>query len=402
MKNISNYTDFINITKSILQNQKLNFADASGFKWDEILEEFKNHSITTLTIDIIDDLNIPEHIKEQWKNEIILQTSHLVRLINVLNDISSCLDAEAIKWTVLKGTSASIYYNNPFMRSIGDIDILVAENEFDLAKRILEKSGFKFGQNIYKYDRHITARKDGIEIELHHYFASTRNNGNDKKVNGILFNALTSCKQEIINGFSFKVLPDLENGLVLIEHVWHHIRTGIGLRQILDFIMYVDKVLDDKFWNDSFRKMACELGYDTLCKVIARIGQLYFGLNNSIMWCKDVDESLCDEFLEMILSQGNFGSKTSEEFNPMIRVMNKKNEGLISFIKYEQASGMKNWKNAQKYKFLIPFAWIYGISRHLIKAVTHKNNSKKIVSNLIQSKRQADLLEKLRLGKRSS
>lgn len=395
----SKYTDFINIVKLFLQHQMDILTDVDNLIWDDILEEFKNHSITTLAIDTIYDMHIPTQIEEEWKTEIIKQSSHFIKLLHVQNDIAACLDAEKIEWAVLKGTSAAIYYNNPFMRTISDIDILVAENDFDRAKKILENTGCKFGENAYKYDRHITARKDGIEIELHRFFAETRGSGNDGKVNDILFNALSSCKKEDLNASSFNRLPDLENGLVLIEHIWHHIRTGIGLRHILDFIMYVDKVLDDNFWNDSFGEKTSELGYDTLCKVIAKIGQLYFGLDDSITWCKDVDESLCDEFLEMVLSQGNFGSKASEEFNSTIRVLNKKNEGVISFIKYEHASGMMNWKAAQNHKILRPFAWIYGIGRHIVLTIGNKEYSKDLRTNQVQSKKQSDLLNKLRSTK---
>ena len=397
MKQITEYTDFINIIRCLLQNQSdLYIESSSELDWDSIFEEFRNHSLTTLAIDSIEKMNIPIRVLQPWKEEIFKQSSHFVKLLHVQEKISDCLNSENINWVILKGSSAALYYQNPYQRTIGDIDILVSENDFERAKKCLSNFGFAFGNNIYKYDRHQTARKDGIEIELHRFFAETRDSGNDNALNNLLFDSLSNYHIKKINNTPFNTLPILEEGLVFIEHIWHHIRTGIGLRQILDFIMYTDKVLNDNFWHNSFMQVSQDFGYETLCKVVARTGQMYFGLDNSIMWCKDIDDNLCTEFLEMILNQGNFGEKTSLQFNPTIRVLNKKNEGIASFLKYEQASGMKNWKAAQKHNILEPLAWIYGIGRHIVKTLSNKTNILRLKSNYIQSIKESILINKLK------
>ena len=396
MSNLYRYEKFINIVKYFTTgNTSAINSITRDINWIEIFQEFQNHSITTLAIDSINVIEIPEDIKKMWKEDIIKQVSYITKLLHAQNDISNCLDSYCVNWSVLKGSSAALYYPNPYQRAFGDIDILVAENDYDKATELLSNIGFSFGRNIYKYDRHITARKNSIALELHHFFANTRSNGKDRILNDLLFNSLPNCRTETIGNFTFKSLPDLEMGIVLIAHIHHHLRTGIGLRQILDFIMYTEKVLDDNFWNSAFKSVARSLGYETLCKAVVRIGQLYFGLCDSILWCKDIDDSIAIELLELALDQGDLGNKSTRDFNPTIRVLNKLNEGFFNFIKYEHASGMKNWKLAQKIKLLEPFAWIYGVGRHIGKTLMDKGGIANLYSNKLKSKKQSSLLDKI-------
>lgn len=397
MEKIDDYNNFTTLIR-LFVTRDLDQLDllSKDLDWYDIFSEFKKHSITTLAIDFIDDIPMPNEVKQQWKNDILMQTSHYFNLLHVQNDINDCLSTKKINWAILKGTSASLYYYSPLQRAIGDIDILVKEKDFDCAKNALSDAGFKFGKNIYKYDRHFTARKNGVEIELHRFFAETQNRKNDVLLNNTLFDALANSVQTKMFDTSFNTLPEVENGIVFIEHIWHHLSTGIGLRHILDFVLYTEKVLNDDFWNNNFMDVARLLGYDILCKAVARIGQLYFGTDNSIMWCKDIDDSIANELLELILCQGNFGNKSTKEFNPTIRVFNKTHEGLRSFLKYEQASGIKNWNAAQKHKILRPFGWIYGLTRHAFMVLTSKENIANLKNNLYISDRQSNLLRKLK------
>ena len=58
------------------------------------------------------------------------------------------------------------------------------------------------------------------------------------------------------------MFPPLENGLVLLGHINQHLEEGLGLRQILDWALYVDKALDDDAW---------EMGRNSVCLVLAAL-----------------------------------------------------------------------------------------------------------------------------------
>ena len=60
------------------------------------------------------------------------------------------------------------------------------------------------------------------------------------------------------------MLPEVENGLVLIAHIGQHLRSGLGLRQIIDWMMYAKANLTDEFWKNEFSEPAKKSGFETL------------------------------------------------------------------------------------------------------------------------------------------
>ena len=103
------------------------------------------------------------------------------------------------------------------------------------------------------------------------------------------------------------MFPPLENGLVLLEHINQHLEEGLGLRQILDWALYVDKALDDDAWEYTFAPVVRRLGLERLAITVTRMCQLYLGLRSDITWCASADEKVCDSLMNYIMEQGNFG-----------------------------------------------------------------------------------------------
>ena len=54
---------------------------------------------------------------------------------------------------------------------------------------------------------------------------------------------------------------------------------GLGLRQILDWALYVDKALDDDAWEHTFAPAVRRLGLERLAITVTRMCQLYLGLH---------------------------------------------------------------------------------------------------------------------------
>lgn len=69
------------------------------------------------------------------------------------------------------------------------------------------------------------------------------------------------------------------------------------------------KGLDDDSYNKYFKNVLVEKGMERLAVVATRVCQMYLGLSDSIEWCKQADEALCFEFLDILFRSGNFGIK---------------------------------------------------------------------------------------------
>ena len=175
-----------------------------------------------------------------------------------------------------------------------------------------------------------------------------------------------------INDVSFYGLPIYENGIVILGHIMQHLKSsGIGFRQIIDWMMFVHNRLGDYEWKNYFKPLAKEAGLEKLAIDITRICQKWLGLPDNITWCNSADEELSDRIFERAFIDGNFGYE-----RPIMDGIkaSMKTKGVFSYLQY---AGMKHWKMAQKHKVLRPFAWIYQIFRYVRRGIVgliHRDN----------------------------
>ena len=192
------------------------------------------------------------------------------------------------------------------------------------------------------------------------------------------------------------VLPDLVNGLTLIEHVNHHLEGGIGLRQILDWYMFVDKCLSDDAWP-AFQAIAQKTGHERLAIIVTRMCELYLGLPPH-KWCEDADEQVCEELMLFILASGNFGRKNSQDHRTSMEALSYSNT-LRGAIQYLTRRGMMNWKAAQKYPILRPIACIYQMNRYFFKGLFRRGSVGKFKDEISESKRLDKLFDSVGIAR---
>ena len=188
------------------------------------------------------------------------------------------------------------------------------------------------------------------------------------------------------------MLADPLNGLTLLAHISKHLEAGLGLRQIIDWVMYVNKELHDDAWP-AFCGKADQLGLMKLAKVTARLGQLYLGLpEENISWCKEADDELCAELLDYVFECGNFGRKLGA--NNKVTSVFSKGKTFRSFFIDLQHSGEGTWKAYQKHPCLKPFAWIYQSFRLASRGLKNLTLSD-LKKDYAASKKRNQLMEKL-------
>ena len=159
---------------------------------------------------------------------------YLVRNTNLLyeQDILSNL-LTGIPFLFLKGTCAAVYYPVPYRRILGDIDLIVSPQYFEAAYNTLKKNGYYTSDPLNGKERHVHFIHNGVIIELHRRFATLNSRDSEELMDGWLFNSKPVVGK--IGRFTFPMLPDELNGLVLLTHINQHLENGLGLRQILDW-----------------------------------------------------------------------------------------------------------------------------------------------------------------------
>lgn len=330
---------------------------------------------------------IPESFREEWSpyaNQIII---NYIRNMHAQDELLRVFSTAGISVAILKGAAAAVYYPVPSRRTMGDIDFIVPQDRFEDACALMKANGYAVSHLEEEKYRHIGYSKGGVSFELHHHFSYV-----DLDIENYITEGMNSLEIRSFDGHTFPMLPPLANGLVLLAHMRSHLKSGLGLRQLIDWMMYVDKVLDDAFWKGQFHAAAKEKRLETLAIVATRLCQMYLGLSERITWCKGADEELCETLLDSLLESGNFGRKHGDGGKVETVATGMRSKGVFSYL---QSAGEYNWKAYHKHKWLKPFAWLYQIFRYIRQAFSAHRGGKAISKDLDRSKARYEMLKRL-------
>ena len=122
-------------------------------EWDGLYNEAKKHSVVNvISADLPDD--IPDDFKAEFDKTYYNQMTLFVRYIKAQDDLCRILGDNGIKFAILKGSAAAVYYPEPIRRNMGDIDFIVPVDEFDWAQYILLENGFDLSHDDEMYESH--------------------------------------------------------------------------------------------------------------------------------------------------------------------------------------------------------------------------------------------------------
>ncbi len=354
----------INLIKASLWGTGSAVADSETF------EEMKKHAIYALPAEILSTIDMSAELRSEWKNSIVQHIMYYAKYINEQSNIPI-----SIPYVILKGTSAAKYYPYPQYRCMGDIDIITRREDFDVAFQDLVHNGYHV---IKQSHRECSFKKNGIIIELHRYFASLNNPNQSQYLDDLIIQNITADH----------VLPDLVNGLVLLEHISQHLENGLGLRHIIDWMMFVDKCLPDDRWEE-FKILARNVGLEKLAIITTNMCVSYLGLSKR-NWCADIEQSICEQLFDYVLSCGNFGCKWTDD-SDLGKWFFSHARGPISTFKLLQERGRINWKATQKYRVLRPFAWIYQMGKYFIKGFGQNGSLKSLFQEYKEANKRVNL-----------
>ncbi len=345
----------------------------------EIFDEMQNQAVFTLSAPILSMIEMPEELRQTWKNAIIRQLC-----FDEQNRFIQSTLPITVPYLILKGTAAAQYYPYPEYRATGDIDLITKREDYQSACEMLLADGYieTSSHPEDKWERHRIFSKNNVTVEIHSYFAML----NDPQKAEYLDNLI------IQNINPTHVLPDQINGLVILEHINQHLEKGLGLRQIIDWMMFVDKCLPDDKWPE-FCSYAKNIGLERLALVITKMCMNYLDLPRR-KWCADADDMLCEQLMEYILSCGNFGNKKTDESDIGQNILAYARSPK-SFCMLLQQRGLINWKEAQKHPIFRPFAWLYQIGRYLLKGFGRSEAISKLRNEYELAKKRNELLNLL-------
>ncbi|MBQ7061026.1 MAG: nucleotidyltransferase family protein [Clostridia bacterium] len=370
------------------------FPGAQSPLWPSVLDELTAHRIHSLPERLVTPETVADgELRAKWLRLCEDDRIKVLRVMAMQQRVVRMFSEADIPFVVIKGSAASVYYPQPFMRAMGDIDLLVKQADLDRAAKLLEDGGFSPYESEEAVSHHLSFIRDGVEVELH------RRIGGVSPDNTALLALFERGIDERVNArlgsFSFPMLPPMLNGLCLLIHINQHLRVGIGLRQIVDWMMFASSELDQETFSKSFRPLAASLGMERFAVAVTAMCKKYLGLG-SCFDTSSADETVVDELAEYIMNKGNFGHKTGSRG----RVASAALRGAsnpFGLIKLLQKGGLSRWKAAKKHPILRPFAWIYQLRCSMRELKKNRVSSKEMRLLRRDGLRQRRLIEELGL-----
>lgn len=366
--------------------KKSQFGIEDNINWDSVdLDALYNEASVQSVLGLISSLLPLEYSNPKWIEAQYRQKSSYIRYCHSQDELKNVLDSAGIPFVILKGNASAISYSDPTLRMMGDIDFLVPQDLYFKSKSILVAAGYIEDDD---NGRHCPFRKNGTEFEVHHHFSHFE----EIDIERFVIDGLYSRVIVSIEGHDFPMLPKLANGLVLLDHFRRHLESAVGLRQVIDWMMYVYRNLDDEFWYSQFRSVVEDKGMYILAITVTRMCQMYLGLPETISWCKDADPVICARLLNLIINSGNFGRKNGKGHSAETISNNIKRDGLFNWLQY---AGEYNWIAYHNHRWLKPFCWFYQIFRYSKQVFSIGRNKKQFKSDLDRSKERYELLKML-------
>lgn len=380
-----NQQALLELIKASLFQQEPSFP--ADVDWDAVLQEAHDQTVAALVAPAV-----PQQETKKWQVDVAQNKAHFLRMLTEQTKLIELYDSAGIPMVILKGFAAAMYYPEPIRRTMGDIDFIVPPERFEDACRLMEDSGYTFIYDLGN-DRDYTYRKNGIAFELHHHYSDR-----DWDIEGLIIDALPSSVMCEIYGNRFPALPAEINGLVLLDHVRHHLDGGLGIRQIIDWMMFVHTVLKDGAWEDRFAPVARKAGLETLAVTMTKMCKLWFGLPDNVIWCEEADEETARELLETVLAFGNFGHKTHHANKTGESIALRSRRGNL--FRFLQRTGSEQWQACQKHRFLRPFAWLYQLFRYIGMGIAALFRGENIVKDYAKGKKKSYFYKRLGIEKR--
>ncbi|MDO4499463.1 MAG: nucleotidyltransferase family protein [Coriobacteriaceae bacterium] len=287
-----------------------------------VLDELSSQTVLASLVDSLLEAGLPDRDAEECLKEVGAVLNTWFRVMMCQDEVLGLLREGGVKVAVLKGAAAAMYYPEPERRYLGDIDLIVGPNDFTAAAKAMLENGWSELPPCEKDPRHVCFSKEGCpEVELHHRFGTGQYGVQDEYLDRVIVGALKHVQVVEVGGFQVPMLPMLENGLVLLAHARQHLSVGIGLRQVLDWMFFVENELDEVLWEEGFEQAAVSTGMKPLAMALTLMCKRNLGLKRDVPWCEAFEASLTDELLEYVMSKGNMGHKVNDEKRASLKII---------------------------------------------------------------------------------
>lgn len=364
----------LNLTAQALfgKNNELNIETLNEKDLSIVLKEANIQAVFPLVYSVLKE---HEAMPTNFKTTFLRTVANNIRVEHDHAELHDLLSVNNIPYVVMKGSVSAMYYPEPLLRTMGDVDFLVYKSDLERAGILLEQAGFVPEEN-NDHECHIAYHRkiNGIRSTWEMHW----------EPNGIPKGEVGELAKEYLSDIIETAIPctisdrkclvpsPFHHGLIMLLHTATHlINTGIGLRHLGDWTVFADNFSDEEF-KDMFEEKLKAIGMWRFAQILTQLSVRYLGMSQKD-WCGLSDGEYLDVLMRDIFKGGNFGIKDTNRINQAKLITNAHKASvdetslLKQFIRTMNEKAEIAMPVTKKVPVLFPVGWIYAGGRHLLR-----------------------------------
>lgn len=286
--------------------------------------------------------------------------------------IIDTLKNAGISCAILKGSSVSVNYPEPMARAMGDIDVLVKEEDYEKA---IDVFGVDETDNDHSF--HCGFVLNGITVEIHRNVTEYNSEKYGSFIKDAMSNALENIVIKKIDEFEFPVLDDKHQAATLLLHMQRHFFENLlPIRMLCDWAMFIGSI-DTRKWKKEIYPFINEMGIGKFCDAMISVCNKYLGSNCDDKLFTPVDDKLTDSIIMEFINGGvdKKADSISRGVGAEISQNRANSKGIIKpLIMFLNKVAKNEFWLAKKSNIFLPIFWIYILLRYAVRVVIGKRN----------------------------
>lgn len=342
--------------------------------WKVVFEECRAQSVLSLAFSSLPKDNVPDSVYAEWKEQVnggLLVNSGICYAHTMLHGL---LTDAGITYVILKGCASAEYYNDPLLRTMGDVDFYVSPADYDRTDKLLRNHGFEPHNIDHEYEKAYS--KNDVVFELHNTINGIPGGKTGAAIQQNFKDIFEKAALKQLDLAQYNSPSPFHHGLIMLLHVARHMITGgIGLRHFCDWAVFVERIGDDfpRLFEDKLKAV----GLWRFAQIMTQFCVAYLGCDAK-PWTGKIEHDLLERLKNDVFAGGNFGHKDLKRADEAKFITSRKQGGVNRDSNVKQAIlsaneiVRKHWKIAGKLPVLYPAGWVFFGGRYTIRVIRGK------------------------------
>lgn len=235
-----------------------------------------------------------------WLGQVLHMEKMYEEHRKAIGALANFYDGQGVRLMVLKGYGLSLNYPRPEHRPVGDVDSYNFGLQEFADQMLHDYLGIEIDNS---HHRHSVFEFHGVTVENHYDFIDDYAHRSNKRFEALLKAEVDKDCEVVEADGQMVYLPSAKfNSLFLLKHcAGHFAATEMTLRQLLDWLLFVQKYHDKVDWSLVYCIYRNE-NLDKYANTLNAIGVKFLGFDKSIFYEVSDDDALTERVLNDILA----------------------------------------------------------------------------------------------------